>query len=190
MDNKKQLIIKGLFLILPFILLSNKQPDKLNYSTLSIVLEEKRTSQHFSIINEKSDVHTRNELEYFWYKNNKLNSNFGGFTGNLLHGNFLEFDSNGNLIIKGNYYFGLKNKIWQVWDKDGKLHREEIWNKGWLKKKITYSDSLIYIEKFKNNKLHGSQITKKNDKIIEVKKFRNGTPINEKNNPKKRLFHF
>jgi antitoxin component YwqK of YwqJK toxin-antitoxin module len=165
--------------------MASKQPDKPNYNLLTIVLEEQKTSQHFTIINKKLDIDTDNELEYFWFNNNRLNSNYGGYTGNILHGNFMEFDSNGKLKIKGSYHFGLKNKKWQTWDRDGNLLRDEFWRKGWLVKRMVYKGDTTYVEPYKKNKLHGSCTTRKGDSILEVKKYRNGVLINEKE-PKKK----
>jgi len=39
----------------------------------------------------------------------------------------------GILLAKGHYWDNTKNGMWQYWNKNGKLYREEIWDKGVLK---------------------------------------------------------
>ena len=38
---------------------------------------------------------------YHWYANGQIYSNQGGYSGNLLHGEYLEYAQSGKLLLKG-----------------------------------------------------------------------------------------
>jgi len=173
--NKLKLIA-----ILSFFFLSFEPTVKTKNYVYNIVHEENNRSSHFSILNEIQAFKANKNLEYFWFNNNNLKSNYGGFTGNLLHGKFQEFDSGGNLIKNGNFSFGLKNGDWQFWDKKGNLTGSEYWVKGWLKRKWFIEDSIKYIEKYKMNKIDGERKVLKDNKVVKIQNYRGGILIAEK----------
>jgi len=172
---------KIILFLLPVLLIYSFKPiDKPKYIINHIVLDGKRTVLNFNIINENLKITPDKKLEYFWYGNAHLNSNFGGYSGYLLHGSFKEFDETGHLLSDGNYSFGLKDGNWRYWDKTGKLTGEEQWRKGWLKKKYLYENTTVIVEKYKKNKLNGKRITLDNNKMKKAEKYKNGIMLNEK----------
>ena len=45
----------------------------------------------------------------------------GGYAGELLHGEYLVYDKEKNLITKGGFAYGLKQGIWKYWNSQGIL---------------------------------------------------------------------
>lgn len=69
---------------------------------------------------------------YHWYSSNKTHINQGAYTGNLVHGEYLELDAQGRMIVMGNFNYGLKNGQWLQWYPDGSLYQSACWKKGYL----------------------------------------------------------
>jgi antitoxin component YwqK of YwqJK toxin-antitoxin module len=69
------------------------------------------------------------EKRYYWYSKGIINSNTGGYSGNLLHGYYKAFQNN-ILIESGNYHFGLREGKWIKWYKSGKIEKICSWEKG------------------------------------------------------------
>ena len=75
---------------------------------------------------------------YYWYHKNEIHHNQGSAAGRILHGNVQAFDEENNLITEGEFHFGLKDEIWNYWDKEGVLLRKERWKRGTLLKETVY----------------------------------------------------
>tara|TARA_R110000868_G_scaffold24646_2_gene96984 strand:+ start:211 stop:954 length:744 start_codon:yes stop_codon:yes gene_type:complete len=73
---------------------------------------------------------------YYWFSKGKIQSNVGGFHGNLLHGDFELFKSE-NLVVKGIYKNGLKDGVWKAWDTNGRYSEITNWNKGVIDGELT-----------------------------------------------------
>lgn len=86
---------------------------------------------------------------YHWMKAKKVMETQGGYSGKLLHGEYLEFYKNHQLKAKGTFKNGLKKGIWTYWDKVGKITTIEKWRKGEQKelKKKTINFSKIKLKK-------------------------------------------
>ena len=72
------------------------------------------------------------EKKYHWYRNGIVNSNIGGYHGQLLNGEYKILDLNNKLLILGRFKLGLKVGQWKYWDNDGNYIRIENWKKGLL----------------------------------------------------------
>lgn len=118
----------------------------------------------------KCDVH------YYWYSNSKIYSNQGGFSGNLLHGNYLKYDNQGNLLTKGQFNEGLKDGEWIWWYPNGLKKKVVSFREGKINgKEIHYSEmsERIYSAEYKNGILHGRQTVISNDTTFVIR-YRNG----------------
>lgn len=103
----------------------------------------------------KIDIKSKNY--YYWILNDRIQSNQGGYSGNLLHGKYEVF-VRGALIESGSYSKGLKSGLWRTWTDKGKLLSQYKWKDG-LKGGEFYSyhitsDSLIQ-GVYKNNRVVG-----------------------------------
>ena len=59
-----------------------------------------------------------------------MNETEGGYSGELLHGDFRSFHSNGQLKSQGEFSKGLKQGEWKAWDETGRLTEVEKWSNG------------------------------------------------------------
>ncbi len=75
-------------------------------------------------------IETVNNLRYYWYSNEKISSNTGGFAGSLLNGTYKVMSSDNRLIEQGLFVNGLKDGVWKYWYGNGNLKRIEVWKKG------------------------------------------------------------
>ncbi len=64
----------------------------------------------------------KDEVEYYWYNDNiGANRTKGGCGGQLLHGKYLEYYSDGKLKAEINFYLGQKSGLEKQWDKSGEI---------------------------------------------------------------------
>ena len=125
---------------------------------------------------------TISNVIYYWYTSSGIHRNQGGYTGNLLHGEYLEFNKDNNLIVKGNFSFGLKSGIWYNWYSDGKLKEISTWSEGKLDGPFMLYDEnqkITFNGKYKENNLNGACTHVENDSIFQVK-YRNGEILKRK----------
>lgn len=119
---------------------------------------------------------------YYWYYPENIHCNSGGYSGSLLHQEYVVYDKDKNMIEKGSFQNGLKNGIWQRWYKGGILKSVTSWEKGMLNGTCyDYAPNGKFFEsiQFKAGKKHGSQICFENDTLIR-KTFRNGIETSRK----------
>jgi hypothetical protein len=113
---------------------------------------------------------------YHWYSNGRLYSNQGGYSGNLLHGEYLEYDPEGTLILKGYYDKGLRSGRWTYWYREGSV-RETIEYEGGLLngRTIRYGEDgrICYYATYRDDLLHGEVNTVANDSLFRIT-YRNG----------------
>lgn len=69
---------------------------------------------------------------YYWYANECIHTNQGGFSGYLLHGNYCVFDKNNQLVVKGTFTNGLKTGTWVRWYSNGRRSETSPWRNGLL----------------------------------------------------------
>jgi antitoxin component YwqK of YwqJK toxin-antitoxin module len=84
----------------------------------------------FSVFVEKTSQRLDSSTFYYWYKDGKINKNQGGYTGQLMHGEYLIYSRKGVLLEQGEYKLGRKEGKWKKWDYSGNLLEESKWRKG------------------------------------------------------------
>lgn len=120
---------------------------------------------------------------YYWYSNSDIFSNQGGYSGNLLHGEYIEYSSDGKLILKGKYNKGLKSGKWTLWHKDGSIKEIIEYEEGLLNgQHILYTDNgkILMQASYKNDILNGESRIVENDTLFQVI-YKNG--IEKKRTP-------
>lgn len=116
------------------------------------------------------------QVFYYWYANGQVYSNQGGYSGNLLHGDYIEYDQAGKLIMKGAYERGLKSGQWIHWYQGGAIQEIIEYESGQLEGKTTrYTPNgrIHYSAEYRNDVLHGEMTTVVNDTLFELT-YRNG----------------
>jgi len=76
------------------------------------------------------NVKTKQGMTYFWYADQRIRSNDGGYHGQLLQGDYKKFDSDNNLIESGCFNKGRKKGQWIIWNNKGKIECTSEWRKG------------------------------------------------------------
>lgn len=148
-------------------------------------------------------IKIKEELTYFWYSSNKIFQTKGGYDGKILNGNYSAFYLSGSLKEKGQFYKGLKEGEWVLWFEDGKIQSVKKWKNGLQDGRYKLYDdkgALILEEHYRKGTLNGTQTLYSENKIVSIKKFKNGTEIlpklksdpkaPENNAKKKHLFFF
>jgi hypothetical protein len=100
-----------------------------------------------------------NDLIYYWYFAHRLNINKGDFSGSVLHGEYLVYTNDNQLIGKGSFNKGLKDGQWKKWDSNGNLLSIINWEDGMRQGETFYFNKKNHLESeipFKNDKISGT----------------------------------
>ncbi|MGD2034795.1 MAG: hypothetical protein PVF73_07055 [Bacteroidales bacterium] len=106
-----------------------------------IVVKHKDSTVRAHILIHKENIKTSDRLMYYWYNQDKINKNMGGYSGDLLQGEYLVFDNNDNLITQGNFDRGLKHGTWKRWNPDGILKLSAGYHYGLLDGEVKLFDA-------------------------------------------------
>lgn len=122
------------FILILGLLVGCTQINSNNYPTYrDITIKTDSSYTYAQVLVKSQKVETSNSLRYYWYSNEKISSNVGGFTGSLLNGNYRVILKNNLLVEQGFFASGVKDGIWKYWYGNGNLKRVEVWKKGILK---------------------------------------------------------
>ena len=181
--NIKQYILS--FLILSSISLNAQLLDK-NFGgftidemlTRNVIAYENRERIETSILMEDNLRKMEDNKLYYWYRKEEIHNTQGGFSGNLLHGDYEIFYKSGQLKVRGEFNQGLKHGKWVKWNEKGRITEILFWKSGIPDGPfITYSERGM-IKKcsvFKNNE----EISCGDLKKKEEKRIRSAYEINE-----------
>lgn len=134
----------------------------------------------YAVILQEIKLKTNPKVTYFWHRNGQLRSTKGDFSGNILHGDYQEFDKSGRLLEKGVYYYGSKDGEWKSWNKNGEIIKIEKWRRGFLNQKTYFNHPGYIVENYKQNKLQGHRIVNNNGQKDLIEHYRNGVKIEKK----------
>ena len=154
--------------------------DKIKYSpTREFILDYDDSTIVANILAQTPKVKIDNNLTYYWFENNKVKSNKGGFSGRLLHGEYKVLDKNKNLIKQGHFTNGVVDGTWKTWNRQGMLREVQNWKEGvkhgqW----IVYNNEgkIIKSTEYKNGKLHGEMMYYENGQQVK-KNYKNGVEV-------------
>ena len=128
------------------------------------------------------------KVNYYWFAENKIHINQGGYSGMPMHGWYEMFINNTNLIEKGKFKYGLKNGKWYRWSPTGTLIGEQTWKNGVLNgpfKKVYENERKTIVGNYKKGKIHGKVRVVRQGKEDEIVTYKNGEVQLEEEKPEK-----
>ncbi len=135
-----------------------------------------------NILAEKKEIKPNLDDYYYTVINRKVYKTRGGYTGKLLHGEYMEQYITGELLTKGTFFLGRKDGVWKVWFPNGELKEVITWKKGGKDGEFREYNNIG--ELLEKGKFHnGSMNVKKKKKKWDLfkKKVVEGKNKNEKN---------
>ena len=166
-------------LLMPNIVLGQSDPE--DYKTRAIHLNTEDASYQFHILNQPVEIKVSDNVDYYWYKGDKIHHNEGAYSGLPLDGKFEKYDLEGHLIELGWFEEGVKEGVWKKWNKHGDLIELNKWKNGTIQERRTFTSSDHLIEKltYKDGKLDGKCLRRSGgkDTIIHYKDGEPYTPF-------------
>lgn len=179
------------------------QEDDFQYSTnRKVILSSKDSIVEVELkIDNKKLSKLNPQGEYFWFYQNEIKMNVGGYDGSLLDGSYTVKSSNGDLLKKGNFKNGLKDGLWKYWYPNGVKAKAEEWEngrlnglvkkwdkKGMIKSQFDYKEGVKHGKyvlydslerqaetgRMKNGAKHGKVLFFLNGKLQSKVKYRSG----------------
>lgn len=165
--SKSSLICIGIIMILnliPTCIFAQKADWQPKLREIIVNYKDSVVKAH--VLLQKAEIDVSDKLVYYWYGQNNINLNMGGYSGQLLQGEYAVFNNNNCLIVKGNFEKGLKHGEWKTWYATGILKTTTIYHQG-----IPDSEMIIYDA---------------TGNILETRRYKNGKlEIKEEDKPKK-----
>jgi antitoxin component YwqK of YwqJK toxin-antitoxin module len=138
--------------------------------TREVILHQGDSAIKITVLVKNVDIDSENDITYYWLKRNRIHENKGGYTGNLLHGEYIIFNAGEKMICKGMFEFGRKTGEWKFWYDNGSIEHIEIWKDGLKDGDFLYYNhdgSLKFNREFQNDK----EIVKSEKTTVDKKKF-------------------
>ena len=98
--------------------------------TREVILHKGDSSIKITVLVKTEEIDTESDITYHWMKRDKIHVNKGGYTGNLLHGEYIIFNAHEKMICKGMFEQGKKIGEWQFWYPNGNIEHTEVWKNG------------------------------------------------------------
>jgi len=162
--------ILSLLIVIPFLNINAQQYDW-QPLTREVVISQGDSTIRAKILIKQENVNANENYMYYWHNKGRVNNNAGGYAGELLHGEYLVFDSQKRLITQGMFEDGLKEGIWKHWHPNGQLEWMQTYHKGLFdgeQKIFDVSGNLIAETNYKNGRL-----VAKEDKSFKITKWGN-----------------
>jgi len=155
--------------------------------TRDILLDQKDSTIKTAILISATNKQINKEKTYYWYFNDVIKQNQGGYFGDLLHGSYVVYDPNKNMMTKGELNRGLKTGEWKYWYKNGRLKAVISWKNGERDGLAWYYDTagnIIKRQQFREDKLHGKVIIYNLNGENEIAYYKKGRVVDQKNQNK------
>jgi hypothetical protein len=187
MTKKRTLITIAFVIAIVFQILTSSQllhaqfEKKVN--TRMVVLTYPDSTLRINILNKDNNLKTQKTKTYYWYYSNKISSNQGGFFGHLLHGDYVVFNDQMNMITQGRFSFGLKEGTWKQWYSNGNLMSIAEYKDGQKEgtsKTFAPDGDLRSVVEYKDGKKHGTETHILGGKTYQ-KEYKHGEEQKEKN---------
>jgi len=129
-----------------------------------IVVKHKDSTIRAHILIHRENIKTSDRLLYYWFNHDKINKNMGGYSGDLLQGEYLVFDAEDHLITQGNFDRGLKHGTWKQWSAKGIIKKSTDYHYGLIDGEVRFFDDKGNLLKTREYKAGEEQI-KTDDKL-------------------------
>lgn len=154
---------------------------KSNIDTVSIPVKSDDIQIKVDVVEDHDySIKADRQKTYYWLKSKEIHFTEGGFSGQLLHGNYESHYQNNQLKEQGEFNRGLKIGKWTEWYENGKIKLEYNYRHGLLHGKSSKYNELgqtILIGNYKKGLKHGEFINYENNEIISVTNFKKGEEI-------------
>ena len=99
---------------LVFLLVNTKaqKVEEITHREINIQFNDSSIKANVLLADKK--IKLNNQIDYYWYQNNAIKINQGGFKGKLLDGDYQVTIPKGNLIKKGNFKNGNVSGEWKI----------------------------------------------------------------------------
>lgn len=127
--------MKYFLILIPFWLsvhFTNSQKKFEVKESREIFISKIDSSVRFSVLQVNKDIKLDNRKEYYWFSQNQINKNKGGYYGKLLHGKYVLLNDEKQMICQGNFRYGLKIGQWKYWHNNGSILKIENCHSGLL----------------------------------------------------------
>lgn len=85
----------------------------------------------------------KSDRSYFWFGKGRINQTQGGYSGKLLHGEYIVFyKGSKKMAEQGRFEQGLKTGPWLSWNGNGLLKEKSFYKSGFLNGPLVHFDSL------------------------------------------------
>lgn len=114
---------------------------------------------------------------YTWVLGGQIQSNQGGYTGRLLHGDYTSINNDRTMREQGTYWYGLKDGFWKYWHPNGRMKKSMTWHRGELQGDFADFDengSVIKCGRYRNNKLQGKVYYYTSNTPVKVEYYEKG----------------
>jgi len=158
------------------------QKTKLNMKNSEVIVVYPDSTVKAIVLLKNFTKTPKNNLTYYWYYQDNINKNLGGYSGKILDGKFLVFDLEKKLIGEGYFKKGLKHGVWKRWYPKGGLISIEKYKNGQKNCVSTLFDKTgktISIIQYKKGFKNGKSWILENDTLI-AKKFRKDVEVIKK----------
>jgi len=142
-----------------------------NENLRKVSINKEDTMVLASILTGTKTYKVHNDIFYYWYSSGKIYQNQGGYSGNLLHGEYIELDKPGNMIVKGNFHFGIKDGVWNYWHSDGSIKEITRWKNGCktgYSVKYSPSGEIIFKGNYRKGRKNGMVFFIENDESFKA----------------------
>jgi len=152
--------------------------------TRTVVVCENEYKITCSVLIEKVKIKTELSTLYFWYQNDQIKSNGGGYSGVLLHGLYQKYDEKKNLVEEGQYAYGTKIGLWKHWNRQGEIIRTVEYKSGRQHGLdcVYQSEKIWKKSTYRSNQLHGKRLIQSQDSLF-VENYRYGKLIRKSAKP-------
>lgn len=109
------------------------------------------------------------EGSYYWFKDNQIHKNIGGYSGQLLDGDYIVESKEGFLLKKGHYANGLRIGVWNEWHENGSKKSKFTYKEGQLIGRFSIWNNLGILTAYSIYKKNGIRETYRADGTLESK---------------------
>ncbi|WP_212003308.1 toxin-antitoxin system YwqK family antitoxin [Chitinophaga sp. HK235] len=160
--------------------LAQQVPD---IKTNHITIRHNDTVCTFYIYDRSKKIVPKRDKYYYWYKTQQIICTHGGYSGQLLDGDYTEFYPNKNLRTKGYFKKGLKAGIWHSWNPSGEFTQITTWKSGEKNGESFEYDSTGHLTSkstYSNGQLNGPSTTYFPKGVEKTIIYKNGQLVPEK----------